>query len=268
LETLKAMLRQLGEGAEINQVIEKQAAPMAALEKEFAVYARQVAARMAPGLDFERLDLKPGLTASSGAGPTNFWMLSRQAKDLVQARKWAEAKPVLETLLRLYPGGTGLESGAALLAQAHRALGETNAERQVLAQWAARDSTAVEAYARLMELGAADPPSLAQNARRYLAVNPLVALPYRYLAEASEARGDLAAAIAAQRALLQLDPANPAEVHLNLARLLHRAGDPAARRQVLQALEEAPRSGAALRLLLQIDRESPSPKTSASLTPP
>jgi hypothetical protein len=66
--------------------------------------------------------------------------------------------------------------------------------------------------------------------------------------------------------LLELDPPNPAEVHFNLARLLHRAGDPAARRHVLQALEDAPRYRAALQLLLQMDSDSPRPKAGAATT--
>jgi len=47
-------------------------------------------------------------------------------------------------------------------------------------------------------------------------------------------------------------PANPAEVHFELARLLQRRGDPEARGQVLRALEEAPRHRAALNLLLEL----------------
>jgi len=66
-----------------------------------------------------------------------------------------------------------------------------------------------------------------------------------------------AAAIAAYQSWLELDPPDPAEVHFQLARLLHRAGDPAAKRHVLQALEDAPRSREALKLLLEINGRAP-----------
>ncbi|MGC3960069.1 MAG: tetratricopeptide repeat protein [Verrucomicrobiota bacterium] len=92
------------------------------------------------------------------------------------------------------------------------------------------------------------------NARRYRAVNPLVPIAYRFLADAGEKTGDAATAIEACRALLQLDPPDPAEANYRLARLLHQVGDPAARRHVLQALEEAPRYRAALRLLLELNQ--------------
>ena len=55
--------------------------------------------------------------------------------------------------------------------------------------------------------------------------------------------------------MLKLDPENPADIHYRLARLLHETRDPAAKREVLLALEEAPRFRAALKLLLQIDGE-------------
>src|SRR5262249_508322 len=80
----------------------------------------------------------------------------------------------------------------ALLASTCRALGETNEEKQVLAKLAQWDDEAPDAYLRLMELGAAerDWPAVALNAHRYLAVNPLIAPPYRCLAQASEHLAD------------------------------------------------------------------------------
>jgi hypothetical protein len=65
--------------------------------------------------------------------------------------------------------------------------------------------------------------------------------------------------IQAYRALLQLDPPDPAEVNFHLADALHHEKDPAARRYVLQALEEAPRYREALNLLVKINEESPQP---------
>jgi tetratricopeptide (TPR) repeat protein len=85
----------------------------------------------------------------------------------------------------------------------------------------------------------------------------LIAWPYRFLAQVSEQTDQPQTAIGAYRALLELDPPDPAEVHFRLARALHRLGDPEARRQVLQALEEAPRYREALRLLLEINGQSP-----------
>ena len=147
-------------------------------------------------------------------------------------------------------------------------MGETNLEKQVLARFAEQDKEAPDVYLRLMELDttAKDWPTVSKNAQRYLAVNPLAPSPYRFLAQASEQTGETQSAIAAYRALLELDPPDPAEVHFRLAQLLHQRGDPAARRHVLQALEEAPRYRAALQLLLKINGESPQTKANEPVT--
>jgi tetratricopeptide (TPR) repeat protein len=195
------------------------------------------------------------------AHPTNFWVMTRKADELMENRQWADARVVLQRLLDLYPDFTGPESAYRQLIAVHRALGETNSERSVLEKFAVRDDAAVDAYLRLMELASAakDWPTVVQNAQRFLAVNPLVAPPYRYLADASEHTGQTGTAIQAYRALLELDPPDPASVHLRLAQALHQKGDATARRHVLQALEEAPRYRDALNLLMKINSEAPQP---------
>src|SRR5207302_901650 len=154
-----------------------------------------------------------------------------------------------------------------MLAAAVRGLNEANQKRAVLSKLAAIASDATDAYLRLMELdeAAKDWPGVTENAERFLAVNPLLPQPYRYHARASEESGKTEAAIQSYQKLLLLDPPDPAEVHFRLARLLRQAGDPAAKRHVLQALEEAPRFREALRLLLEINGESlPAAKESAA----
>ena len=138
-----------------------------------------------------------------------------------------------------------------------RALGDTAAERDVLKQWVEVDDEAPDAYLRLMELAAAgkDWPTVARNVERYLAVNPLVAPPYRYQAQAAGETGDISGAVVAWRTLLQLDVPESSEAHFQLARLLHQRGEDAeARRHTLLALEDTPRYREALRLLAELKR--------------
>ena len=107
-----------------------------------------------------------------------------------------------------------------------------------------------------------DWPAVTKYAKRLLAINPLIS------AAVSRAGGSgrgltntTEQAIAAYRKLLLLDPPDPSEVHFQLARLLHARGgsEPEAERQVLQALEDAPRFRDAQRLLLEIKDKSPQP---------
>jgi tetratricopeptide (TPR) repeat protein len=184
----------------------------------------------------------------------NYWTLLAQAENLVAEKKWAEAKVPLATLIELCPNQSGPNNAYASLAEAHRGLHETGPERAALERWAAQDADALSAYLRLMELAAGtnDWKAVTENAGRFLAVNPLVPQPYQYLGHASEDLGDTQSAIGAYQKLLLLDPANPADVHFRLARLLRVNNDPAAKRHVLQALEEAPRFREAHRLLLEL----------------
>ena len=194
----------------------------------------------------------------AAARPTNYFVMKRSAHELVESNLWAEAKPVLEKLAELYPDEVGGESSRAMLAATHRALGETDQEIAVLSALAEKDDTALPAYVRLMELESAraDWQSVTTNVQRYLAVNPLVPAPYRFLAQASEKSGDQPNAILAYRSLIQLEGGNLAELHFRLAQALHEAGRPEARRETLLALEEAPRYRAALDLLITIAAEN------------
>lgn len=273
LEHLRGVLTDLRAGMAINPALEKNVAPLAQLEKDFAASAHERADRLAPKLDWEKPDpnlLLPeagdALAAWEKKHPDNYWLLKLHAERFVREKNWTEAKGVLARLVELYPSQKGGDTAYRPLVAAWRALGDTAAERHVLTTWAAIDDEAPDAYLRLMELAAADRdwPAEARNAERYLAVNPLVAPPYRNLAQASTELGDVPAAIGAWRTLIRLDPPDPADAHFQLARLLVRHGDTdEARREVLLALEEAPRFREALKLLLEIDRPA-----AGSATPP
>jgi predicted Zn-dependent protease len=263
LESLRAILRDLGRGREINQAIADHTAPLPKLEQAFGDFARAKAAALAPKLDWTRPDLAllaPGAEESladwARRNPDNYWALRQRAHELTAAKQWAAAVPVLTHFIALFPTQIGADSAYRQLAAAQRALGDRAGERAAWAKLAALDDNAADADLRLMEFAAEaqDWPTVEQYVNQFLAINPLVAPPYRYLAEAAEHLDDPATAIAADRTLLRLGPPNPAEVHYELARLLQRSGDPGALRQVLQALEDAPRYRQALALLQEINR--------------
>jgi tetratricopeptide (TPR) repeat protein len=295
-ESLKKILVDLGEGKLIEQAIAAHTAPLDQVEKDFAAFARARAESLAPKLDWTE---PPGRAAARAAAqsrraggpaprrraslleggefdeawralhPNNFYVMTREAKRLVSEKKWPEAKTALLQLIELYPDQTSPDNAYEMLAAVHRALKETDEERAVLARIAEREADAIETYARLMELESARTnwTAVLQNAERYLAVNPLLPVPYRWLAQAAEALNEKPKAIDAYRRLLLLDPPNPAEAHFRLAKLLHDTADPAAKRHVLIALEEAPRYREAHRLLLDIAGRGTSP-ASAKEKPP
>ncbi len=193
---------------------------------------------------------------------TNFYVLTREAKELLAKKKWREATEPLKKLVTLHPTQTSPGNAYQLLALAYQRLNETALERETLARLAAISADAIDAYQRLMELGAStnDWRAVSTNAARFLAVNPLLAPAHRHLARASEELGQTAEAIEAYKTVLELDPPDAADAHYRLARLLHKNGDPTARQHALQAAEEAPRFREALSLLLEISAPKPAAK--------
>jgi tetratricopeptide (TPR) repeat protein len=269
-DALKAILRDLGQGVEINRALAAHTAPLGTLEKEFEAFARERARAFAPKADWSKpeaaLLAKPEPQAVQrwlDKHPGSVWALYRQAQALIDAQKWREAKAPLERLIALDPEQRGADNAYLLLALAHRKLDETAEERKVLDRVAALSSDAQVAFLRSMELAAAagDWQAAAVSAERVLAVRPMTANAYRSLGRALEERGatDKQAAegaVAAFRNVLRLEPADPADVHLRLARLLRRRDPKAARRHVVDALAEAPRFREAQRLLLELHGEA------------
>ena len=94
LESLKAILRDLGTGREINEAIAAHTVALPELEREFRAYARNKAETFGPKLDWER----PG-SGPAGAGeeerladwvrrnPENYWALRMRARELVEGKK-------------------------------------------------------------------------------------------------------------------------------------------------------------------------------------
>jgi tetratricopeptide (TPR) repeat protein len=256
LERLKAILKDLRDGLEINRAIAANTVPLPELEKQFAAFARARANELAPGADLE----KPPAEDDPGwerAHPDNYYLKLRQARNFMEDTNWSAARPVLESLAASYSGERRADNPLWLLAQTDRHLQDTNAELAALRKLAARESDFVDLYLRLIELSLAgkDWAAATNDATRLLAVNPLISAPYAALAEAGSALGDNEQAIDAYRKLLLLDPPDPALAHFQLARLLHARGgaEAEAKREVLRALEEAPRFRQAQSLLLEIE---------------
>jgi tetratricopeptide (TPR) repeat protein len=266
LETLCEILddlaggQPLGGAPPIDRVLDERVGSLGELDEAFTRFAVARAGGLAPRADWSPPELAPEADLSAVEAfcrehPNNLAGLELLAGRLVDAERWQDAKEPLEKLIELYPANTGGESPYRLLVEVHRRLGETEAEASVLEELARRDAAAIDACGRLMELceAAEDWEGLARAADRMLAVNPLVPAGHRGLLEPARAMGKPERAVGAYRALVEMDPVDPAGLHHDLAEALMAAGDlKSARRHVLMALEEAPRFRAAHRTLLEI----------------
>jgi tetratricopeptide (TPR) repeat protein len=270
-DTLKQILGDLGDGEEVYHSLARRTAPLPDMEKQFAAFAKAQADQLAPGVDLSPLPDQLGeaeLAVWAGTHPRNFRAGMQKAVALMDATHWTEAAPLLQSLAESYHGERQAANPLWLLAVTQRHLGETNAELATLQKFARQEWDFQDLYVRLIELSETqkDWPAVTKYAERLLAINPLISLPHRALAEAGVATGNFDQAITAYRKLLLLDPPDPVDVHFQLARLLHIRGDSEseARRQVLQSLEDAPRYRDAQRLLLEIDAKPPVPDSPAA----
>ena len=260
IETLQRILVDLGVGMPINDSLGRYTGSLAALDKEFAEWARAKAEAFAAGADLEIPEFAPDADTQDYADwvkehPKNYPGLQLYAAKLLSEEEWEAAKTPLNTLLELCPEYAGEDGPLPMLAKVHRELGETVQERAVLEKLSQLDDDAVEVYLRLAELCAAeeDWEGAIAGAELALAVNPLIKAPHRQLAKAASQIDDHARAIDGLLSLAEMDPLDPAEIHFQTARHMHANGDTeAARRQVLMALEEAPRFRDAHKLLLEI----------------
>jgi tetratricopeptide (TPR) repeat protein len=273
LESLKAILIDLGKGEQINKAISKHTTPMKELEQQFRAFARKRASDTAPEMDWEQPEKEeldpsnPGVTAKWLEQHTNnFWLLTLHAKALIANGQWQKAKEPLNKLIELYPQYVGEDNAYRLLAQAHRNLGEAEQEQEVLEKLAAISSNAVDAYGRLVEIAMEkeDWQAVLKYGEKYLDVYPMLPQLHWQLGRANEELERAEQAVASYKRLLLLDPPDPADVNYRLARLLEHTNPDEAKRHVLLALAEAPRFRQAHQLLLRIvseARENPEPNT-------
>jgi tetratricopeptide (TPR) repeat protein len=282
VDVLRRILDDLAEDVPINAALDRHAGGLEQLDQQFAEFARRRAEALAPQADWAKPELPEDPTPDALEAwvrdhPNSLVGLHLLALRAIEQQAWGTAQELLRKSLELYPEDAAADSAYRMLAQVYREQGDADQERAVLEQLAVLDADASDVYLRLAELyrEAEDWESAARNAERLLAVNPLLPAPHRWLVEAADRLDTPQRAVQSYRALLRLDPIDPAGMHYRLARLLFEQGDRTqAKRHVLMALEAAPRYREAHGLLLQIadaseasDASPTAPKTELEETP-
>jgi len=228
-----------------------------------------LAAKYGEGVDFDRAkpEDKVELATWLEEHPQSYWGLRTQCQAFISAKKWDEALAVAEKLREMLPDDRSNEGVYALLASIHRGKGNEVEERSSLLELSSRSSDCREALVRLMEIDEkrGDWPSLVQWCEQMQAINPVRSDLQRLRSMAYEKVGNPAKAAEALAASLDLQPTDPANIHYRLAVAHNAIGQTKlAKRQVLMALEESPRYRDALKLLLEINKESESGSSSST----
>lgn len=259
---LKNVLSDLAAGVPINDALDRRCDSLSNLEAAFDTYARQQAEALAPGVDWTKPNLKGLMNEDNEAleawvkeHPKNFIAVMAYAEQLLHERKAKEAEPILKQALKLYPAYTAGDNAYEKLAKLYRDQKRAPEERAILEAFVALDLSAIPARLRLIDLqrDAKDWSALQQTGQRLSAIDPLLPQSHEALAQSAENLNRPDESIRALERLLLLDPDDPADLHYRLARALHAKGRLAeAKREVLLALEEAPRFREAQQLLLKL----------------
>lgn len=260
IETLKRMLTDLGVGMPINESLQRYVGSLDELDREFAAYARKSVQRIAPDVDWTYHKEADGLSLPEAKAwlndhPANYQAMTNYAKLAIDGEEFEAAEEVLLQLQELHPEDREGSGTLALLGRLYRQTGQTEKELAALSQLARLNDRALEVYARLASLhsAAGNWNGVYEAASRFLAVQPMLPFGHEQIGLAAEQLGrptDLAASLSA---LLEMNPVDPAELHYRIAKARDEAGEQdVARRQVLMALEYAPRYREAQRLLLNL----------------
>ena len=197
-----------------------------------------------------------------GWGKDPFVEAMTRAQALLARNRSDSARIMFVRAQALFPEYAGLDSPAWFLAQLDTAARRWASAVQQLTRITTRNETAWDANlleADLRErLG--DRAGAAAALGRLIWIWPYDETIHRRLAELAEGLDNQPVAVRERRAVVALDPADRLEARYQLARILARSGDrPAARREILAVLEQAPGFEKAQLLLLELQKEGGRP---------
>jgi len=172
-----------------------------------------------------------------------------------EQKNFDEAVPALERAKAMFPEYAGAQSAYWFLSQIHKAKGDTRAAAAELTALTLRNednyAANVELAGMLEQLG--DTAGAAAALDRAMYISPYDGAVHARLASLYARLGNRPKAVRERIAVVALNPVDRAEALYQLALAYFEAGDaPAARREVLRALEDAPNFEKAQELLLRL----------------
>ena len=251
---LRQVLLALGNGLDTNVALSQHLGPMEALDRDFAKWAREQALQLGGDFDLSTPTnpLEQALTLMNLED--NYPHVLQTTRQLMAEEKWGLARDRLEALIKRAGYIPGEENAHGLLAHTYRKLGLTEREYETWKTIAQTEGNRLQGVVRLLEIATEreDWAAVTNWSDAWLAIDPLAQTPWRALFRAQQSLNIPEGAIAAGKTLLRLEPSDLANVHFRLAQQMALMGDPEAHRQVLMALEEAPRYRAAYELLFTL----------------
>jgi tetratricopeptide (TPR) repeat protein len=200
--------------------------------------------------------------AGPGAALGEFETALAAGIKLFRQKQPVEARPHFERARTLFPEFGGDDSPSWFLALIHKEQGEPRPAEDELTKLIAINERHYRAHVELAKLreDLGDAAGAAAALDRAVYIWPFESSLHERLAALHARLGDYARVVRARRSLIALDPVDRPEALYQLALALVDAGDAAAaRREVLRALELAPRFQRAQELLLRLHRTARPP---------
>lgn len=260
-ESITAVLKELNGGLAINDALERHTTDIATLDQAFEIWLTERATGFAMNVTFTiPTPRQPGdqIHPVSEDPRPNYTKVVQTAVDLVQIDQLDAAAEMLKGLVEIYPNDRRADSARAVLAGIYGRQDQVDAQISVLQKQVNLSASDWDsAYQLLQLLGKNERwEEAVKVGRSVLAIDPLRAEPNQLLLQAAAKIGDHKLSQALLVGLLELDTANAARYHLQLAKLQNDGSPEEARRHVLLSLELAPRYREAHQFLLSLQTSS------------
>jgi tetratricopeptide (TPR) repeat protein len=227
------------------------------LDQEFLEYARSKATQMAPHADFDRPsgEEPDDIARWLETHPTSYWGQRRALAQAMERKEWESARTKAEQLIAMWPEDHSDEGVYWQLAVICKALGDAPAEREALVQLVSRAPSPREGLLRLIEMDheRAAWSDVLRWCELLVGIQPINDVLQDYRSQAATQIADYDKALRALKAMVAMDPIDPAGVFFRMAQASAALkNNDQAKRYCLQALEESPRYRDALELLVQL----------------
>lgn len=265
--SIQQVLDSLAQGLSIQDALQRHTAPLEQVDTAFVEYAKQAARTWGKDASFTKLEL-PDLDDDTAwitlleSEPNHIPALQAYIVELLRRKEYEQALPWLDRLEKLLPEDASLSGIWGLKARTYQGLEKFDLERAALIELTTRNADAVDSLYRLIEIDQAHDrwAEVVLWCSEILAVNPFLSSVHRTRADAAMKIGIPTLAAESWKAILTLDPIDPAEAHLRYAEACSASGEISlAERHALMAIEEAPRYQEALRFFAALKRRTSIP---------
>jgi tetratricopeptide (TPR) repeat protein len=272
VESLQQILDSLAKGLSIQDALQRHTAPLEQVDNAFAEYAKNAANTWGKEAVFTKIEF-PDFGDDAAwkvffeSQPNHVPAIQAYLVDLLRREEFELALPWTDRLESLLPEDSSLSGVWGLKARVLRGLKKTDQERTALIELTTRNADAVDALQRLVDIDQEQQrwPDVVGWCNEILAVNPFLSSVHSARADAAMKSNAPKIAADSYKAILQLEPLDPAEAHLKYAQACAASDQlDLAERHALMAIEEAPRYQEALRFFASLKKKRTLPSHTIS----